>query len=128
MATQAEPAGAFRASVRVRRVARPAGPSLKDDATRCGIQAYANETDLPGALIAVTASSNLSKSDRDPAEWRPPNQESWCVYATDCLQVNAKWQLLADCAEMSELRYKLDDAYRLYEAVVAEPTCQSSVA
>lgn len=35
-------------------------------------RAFANDLDDPRSLIAVTASSNRSKSDRDPANWLPP--------------------------------------------------------
>jgi hypothetical protein len=37
-------------------------------------EAFANDLDDPGALIAVTASANRSKGDRDPASWQPPNR------------------------------------------------------
>ncbi len=42
------------------------GASGWDTPTR---EAFANDQDDPRALIAVTASTNLSKSDRDPAGW-----------------------------------------------------------
>jgi hypothetical protein len=42
------------------------GAANWDSATR---QAFANDLDFSMSLIAVTASSNRSKSDRDPAEW-----------------------------------------------------------
>ncbi|MCS5689596.1 MAG: HNH endonuclease family protein, partial [Acidimicrobiales bacterium] len=35
-------------------------------------QAFANDTTLADALIAVSASSNRSKGSKDPAEWMPP--------------------------------------------------------
>jgi hypothetical protein len=45
-------------------------------------RAFANDLDEPAALIAVTASSNRSKRDEDPAEWRPPRREASCQAAT----------------------------------------------
>lgn len=66
-------------------------------------EAYANDLDLAGALIAVSASSNRSKGDRDPAEWRPPRVEDWCTYAIDWIAVKAKWSLSSDPAEVASL-------------------------
>ncbi|WP_327364309.1 hypothetical protein [Streptomyces sp. NBC_01296] len=34
-------------------------------------EAYANDQNSPDTLIAVSAASNRSKSDKDPAEWLP---------------------------------------------------------
>jgi len=36
-------------------------------------EAYANLLDDPSALIAVSAASNRSKADQDPATWLPPS-------------------------------------------------------
>ena len=70
-------------------------------------QAFANDLDEPAALIAVTASSNRSKSDEDPAEWKPPRREAWCAFATDWTTVKVKWDLTADQAEVATLREML---------------------
>lgn len=67
-------------------------------------EAYANDLDEPDALIAVTASTNRSKSDRDPAHWQPPDSSTWCVYATSWIRVKVKWSLNADEAEVAALR------------------------
>ncbi len=53
------------------------GADRWDDARR---RDFANDL-TPGALRAVTASVNRSKSDRDPAEWQPPDRSSWCTFA-----------------------------------------------
>ena len=43
-------------------------------------KAFAN--DLGGVqLLAVTAKSNRSKGDQDPAKWKPPVAAYWCTYA-----------------------------------------------
>ncbi|MER8097899.1 hypothetical protein [Streptomyces goshikiensis] len=34
-------------------------------------EAYANDQGSPDTLIAVSAASNRSKADKDPAEWLP---------------------------------------------------------
>jgi hypothetical protein len=65
---------------------------------------YANDLSHPAALIAVSAGSNRSKSDRDPAEWQPPSVETWCQYASDWVTVKVAWELSADDAEVQALR------------------------
>lgn len=70
-------------------------------------EAYANDLDAEMALIAVTASSNRSKSDRDPADWKPPDTTYWCTYATAWASVKVKWSLTADTAEVAALEEML---------------------
>ncbi|MGW0665337.1 GmrSD restriction endonuclease domain-containing protein, partial [Streptodolium elevatio] len=43
-------------------------------------QAYANDLDDERLLIAVSAASNRSKADKDPAEWMPPYEAYACEY------------------------------------------------
>ncbi len=70
-------------------------------------KAFAN--DLGHAqLIAVTASSNRSKSDQDPAEWKPTNTSGWCYYARNWIDVKHTYGLSADPAEKSALTQMLD--------------------
>ncbi len=77
------------------------GASRWDEATRL---AFANDLDHRDALIAVSASSNRSKGDRDPAEWKPPSEESWCGYVYVWTSVKVRWALTADQAEVDALR------------------------
>lgn len=65
---------------------------------------YANDLGYPDSLIAVTGSSNRSKSDRDPAEWQPPRLQVWCRYATAWTTVKIRWGLAADEVEVEGLR------------------------
>jgi len=67
-------------------------------------QAFANDLDLPESLIAVSASSNRSKSDRDPADWLPPLTSFRCQYLEDWLQVKVKWELSVDPREFQAMR------------------------
>jgi len=67
-------------------------------------EAFANDLEDPGALVAVTAAMNQSKGDRDPASWRPPDPDAWCGYATDWITVKVRWRLTADPAEVRALR------------------------
>jgi uncharacterized protein DUF1524 len=80
------------------------GASSWDTARR---RAFANDLDDAGALVAVTASSNRSKSDQDPAEWKPPRREAWCAFATDWVGVKIEWDLSADQAEVDALEAML---------------------
>lgn len=70
-------------------------------------EAYANDLDHPEALIAVSASSNRQKGDRDPAEWMPPNVAYWCRYAFEWITVKVAWELTADSAEVEALEAML---------------------
>ncbi|MCA1847037.1 MAG: lamin tail domain-containing protein, partial [Actinobacteria bacterium] len=70
-------------------------------------QAYANDLDHPQALRAVSASSNRSKGDLDPAQWKPTRDASWCEYANDWVTVKKAWDLTADQDEVDDLRVML---------------------
>ena len=64
-------------------------------------QGLANDTTRP-QLIAVSASSNRSKGDDDPAEWLP--QASFqCTYARAWVQVKHYYNLSVDSTEKSAL-------------------------
>ena len=67
-------------------------------------ESFANDLGFSGSLIAVSASSNRSKSDQDPAEWLPPNTHYWCTYATNWIAVKYRWSLALDRAEKLKLR------------------------
>src|SRR5690606_1373042 len=43
--------------------------------------AFANDLDEHRELFSVTVSTKRSKSDRDPATWRPAAEDVWCEYA-----------------------------------------------
>lgn len=62
---------------------------------------FANDLGYGGALIAVSASSNRSKSDRDPAEWLP--ERDVCKYAKTWIAVKFRWRLAVDTTEKSAL-------------------------
>lgn len=60
---------------------------------------FANDLGFSGSLIAVTASSNRSKSDKDPASWLPSNTPYLCQYTYDWMAVKYRWSLTVDSAE-----------------------------
>ena len=67
-------------------------------------RAFANDLDLPQALIAVSRSSNRSKGADDPAEWLPPLVSYHCQYIEDWMVVKIEWELSVDAREFNALR------------------------
>lgn len=61
-------------------------------------KAFANDLTRP-ELIAVTASTNRSKGDQDPSQWKPPRRAYWCVYAQKWVAVKSNWKLSVTAAE-----------------------------
>ncbi|MFJ2568994.1 HNH endonuclease family protein [Streptomyces halstedii] len=66
-------------------------------------EAYANDLGSERSLVAVTAKTNRSKSDQDPAEWLPPLADARCTYATDWVATKLRWGLSVDEAEAAAL-------------------------
>ena len=56
------------------------------------------------SLIAVTASTNRSKGDQDPAEWMPPVVSYRCTYISDWIGIKFRWRLAVDATERAALR------------------------
>lgn len=99
------------------------GASRWDSRTR---EAFANDLGFAGSLIAVSASSNRSKSDRDPADWLPIRAAYRCSYAVTWVQVKYRWGLSADEREVAALRNLLGlcpagESYSLPERAVDVP-------
>lgn len=63
---------------------------------------YANDQGSPDSIIAVSAASNRSKADKDPAEWMPVESFS-CTYAAMWTGTKLRWNLNADDAEIEAL-------------------------
>lgn len=63
---------------------------------------FANDLKSP-QLVAVSFSSNRSKGDQDPAEWKPPRREVWCLYARWWVDVKFTWRLRLDEPEKQAL-------------------------
>ncbi|WP_435840637.1 HNH endonuclease family protein [Streptomyces bobili] len=72
-------------------------------------EAYANDLSDTRALIAVSAASNRSKADQDPATWQPTATGYRCTYATDWITVKTRWGLAIDTTEQSALTDLLTD-------------------
>ncbi len=75
-----------------------------DSSTR---ERFANDQGYALSLIAVSASSNRSKSDRDPSDWLP--SENLCLYAKSWVGVKFRWRLSVDSREKTKLRQLLSD-------------------
>lgn len=60
-------------------------------------QAFANDLGDARSLVAVTASTNRSKGDRDVAEWLP--DRSRCRYLREWVAVKHRWRLSVDRSE-----------------------------
>ncbi|MFB6823714.1 HNH endonuclease family protein [Streptomyces virginiae] len=66
-------------------------------------EAYANDQGQPASLVAVTARSNRSKADQDPAEWLPPAPDALCRYGAEWTATKLRWGLAVDEAERDRL-------------------------
>jgi hypothetical protein len=56
--------------------------------------------DLYGySLLAVSASSNRSKGDRDPSGWLPPRSSFRCAYVARWVAIKYRWRLRTDSKE-----------------------------
>jgi hypothetical protein len=71
-------------------------------------ESFANDLGYAGTLIAVTASSNRSKGDQDPAEWLPPRTSYRCTYVSEWIAVKWRWRLSVDAREQASLRVLVD--------------------
>jgi hypothetical protein len=67
---------------------------------------FANDLTRP-QLMAVSATSNRSKGDQDPSQWKPPERGYWCEYARRWITVKSHWALSVTEREKSTLREML---------------------
>ncbi|MEU5825852.1 HNH endonuclease family protein [Streptomyces sp. NPDC047803] len=66
-------------------------------------ETYANDLGAERSLVAVTAKTNRSKADKDPATWMPPADSATCTYLVDWTATKLRWGLTADEAEQEAL-------------------------
>jgi hypothetical protein len=69
-------------------------------------QQFANDLSV-SQLIAVSASSNRSKGDKDPSAWKPPNTSVHCIYAREWIWVKYTYGLSLQSAEKTALQQML---------------------
>ncbi|MFE7277252.1 HNH endonuclease family protein [Streptomyces sp. NPDC057623] len=65
---------------------------------------YANDQGAEQSLVAVTARSNRSKSDQDPADWLPPSVDGHCRYLAEWVGTKLRWALAVDEGERAALK------------------------
>ncbi|MFD5818357.1 DUF1524 domain-containing protein [Streptomyces sp. NPDC127038] len=70
-------------------------------------KAFGNDLKDPQLLIA-SESSNSSKSDSGPADWKPTNHAFWCTYAKDYTHIKSVWKLATTDAEKTALSSMID--------------------
>jgi hypothetical protein len=90
---------------------------------------FANDLDVSWALIAVSASSNRSKSDQDPADWVPPDPRARCQFVSAWIAVKARWALAVDQREekaLADLIIGCADRMPLVPMPATEPTAAPS--
>ncbi|MEV0992654.1 hypothetical protein [Streptomyces sp. NPDC049949] len=82
-------------------------------------EAYANDRDSPHTLIAISAASNRSKADKDPAEWLLSDGSYHCTYAATWVGMKLRWDLAGDENERQALLGLAEDCTTT--TVVYEP-------
>lgn len=65
--------------------------------------AYANDLTNQETLIAVSASQNRAKGDKDISEWLPENKNYHCNYAVRWVIVKKTWNLTINEKEQSAI-------------------------
>jgi hypothetical protein len=89
-------------------------------------QAYANDLGDSRTLRAVSATSNRSKGDRDPAQWLPPLTSFRCTYVSDWVAVKVRWRLTVDPLERTALKRVLGGCPTRTVSVAVLPAATSS--
>ncbi|MQA05479.1 MAG: DUF1524 domain-containing protein [Streptosporangiales bacterium] len=69
-------------------------------------ETFANDLEH-AQLIIASQSSNSSKGDSDPSEWKPENTDYWCVYSRSWVDVKYVYDLTVTDAEKGALEEML---------------------
>lgn len=95
-------------------------------------QAFANDLGYVYSLVASSASSNRSKSDKDPREWLPSKSSFRCAYVSRWIAVKYRWHLAVDSGERSRLQSILESCSRSLTVhkpsrirTIADPSAES---
>lgn len=70
--------------------------------------AYGNDLTDRRGLAAVSTSTNISKGDKDPSNWLPPDQGDVCRYIGDWVSIKIRWGLSMDQSEFGRIRNLLN--------------------
>jgi len=68
-------------------------------------QAFANDLENSEALIAVSATTNRSKGDKDPSLWMPAKDQ--CAYIQNWISIKTKYSLTVDSLEAEAINSHL---------------------
>lgn len=80
---------------------------------------FANDLGYAPSLVAVSAATNRSKSDRDLADWLPKSNR--CRYVAEWVAVKYRWSLTMDSAEKKAAK-KVLGGCKKSQRKVAKPT------
>ncbi|MEV4249358.1 HNH endonuclease family protein [Streptosporangium canum] len=70
-------------------------------------KAFANDLQNP-QLIAVSAASNRSKGDQNPAQWKPTLRSYWCTYSRAWVDIKQRYALAVTAPEKTALTEMLE--------------------
>ena len=96
------------------------------DWTSARRKSYANDLGDWRSLRAVSAASNRSKSEKDPAQWLPPLASFRCTYVTEWVVVKVRWRLRVDALERAALKRLLTACPARTVTVAIIPTAIST--
>lgn len=96
------------------------------DWTSARRKAYANDLGDWRSLRAVSAASNRSKSDKDPAQWLPTLTSFRCTYAREWVVVKVRWSLSVDTLERTALKRILTGCPERTATVAVIPVATST--
>jgi hypothetical protein len=100
------------------------GARLWDAQTR---EAFANDLAYGPSLIAVTASVNRAKGDKDPAAWMPPRLAWRCTYLTQWVAIKTRWKLSVNTAEKQAISLRLRACPARAQTIVKPPLAAVTV-
>ena len=96
------------------------------DWTSARRKSYANDLGDWRSLRAVSAASNRSKSDKDPAQWLPTRTSFRCTYAREWVVVKVRWSLSVDTLERAALKRILTGCPERTATVAVMPAATST--
>ena len=67
-------------------------------------------------MVAISSRHNRSKGARGPEEWKPPDDELRCQYATDWAEIKGRWELTMTEPEADAVAEMLDTCEEAAEA------------
>ncbi len=69
---------------------------------------YANDLDQPEHLVVVAKGANRAKGSKGPEEWMPPDEDAWCGYVSDWIEIKGRWGLSMTAEERAKVNEVVD--------------------